>query len=205
MGFSLRAKRRARKAWVFIWTTLFLLSLGGWVFSFLYSWCPLDRRNNDRLTVMLHSGAVEIRNLIDTGWLELRGSSGNRLNRVQFPPVPIGQATKYYRFQLGLRWPRVHVEVGKARDEHETTLERFLNKDRLRPGDVSWRVWIPFWLPTVVSFVCVAPFIIKVVRRRSVPVGHCSKCRYDLTGNESGTCPECGEEVPVPTVPEGTS
>ncbi len=25
------------------------------------------------------------------------------------------------------------------------------------------------------------------------PPGHCRKCGYDLTGNESGTCPECGD------------
>jgi hypothetical protein len=27
------------------------------------------------------------------------------------------------------------------------------------------------------------------------PSGHCSKCRYNLTGNESGVCPECGTKV----------
>ncbi len=27
------------------------------------------------------------------------------------------------------------------------------------------------------------------------PSGYCSKCGYDLTGNESGTCPECGATV----------
>ena len=26
-----------------------------------------------------------------------------------------------------------------------------------------------------------------------VPLGHCRVCHYDLTGNESGVCPECGE------------
>jgi len=31
---------------------------------------------------------------------------------------------------------------------------------------------------------------------RSTPVsGQCSKCRYDLRGNESGTCPECGTNI----------
>ena len=25
------------------------------------------------------------------------------------------------------------------------------------------------------------------------PVGHCQNCGYDLTGNVSGVCPECGE------------
>jgi hypothetical protein len=25
--------------------------------------------------------------------------------------------------------------------------------------------------------------------------GHCPKCRYNLTGNRSGICPECGHPV----------
>ena len=33
-------------------------------------------------------------------------------------------------------------------------------------------------------------------RLRRYPVGHCSACGYDLTGNVSGCCSECGEPVP---------
>ncbi len=32
--------------------------------------------------------------------------------------------------------------------------------------------------------------------RRPLPPGHCP-CGYDLTGNESGTCPECGRPMPT--------
>lgn len=28
--------------------------------------------------------------------------------------------------------------------------------------------------------------------RRIIQPGHCRKCGYDLTGNVSGVCPECG-------------
>ncbi len=31
--------------------------------------------------------------------------------------------------------------------------------------------------------------------QRPVPSGHCRECGYDLTGNVSGVCPECGVEV----------
>ncbi|HEY3241814.1 MAG TPA: hypothetical protein VGM03_00555 [Phycisphaerae bacterium] len=33
--------------------------------------------------------------------------------------------------------------------------------------------------------------------RSLVPPGHCSACGYDLTGNTSGVCPECGAAAPV--------
>jgi len=35
-------------------------------------------------------------------------------------------------------------------------------------------------------------------RDRPAPPGHCPQCRYDLTGNTSGVCPECGRRV-LPT------
>jgi hypothetical protein len=31
--------------------------------------------------------------------------------------------------------------------------------------------------------------------RRRIPPGHCQKCSYDLTGNVSGICPECGTPI----------
>jgi len=33
-------------------------------------------------------------------------------------------------------------------------------------------------------------------RRRLIACGACMKCGYDLTGNVSGVCPECGQRVP---------
>jgi len=30
---------------------------------------------------------------------------------------------------------------------------------------------------------------------RPFPEGHCKNCDYNLTGNESGVCPECGTEI----------
>lgn len=31
-----------------------------------------------------------------------------------------------------------------------------------------------------------------MARRHEIPPGHCQRCGYDLTGNASGICPECG-------------
>lgn len=35
------------------------------------------------------------------------------------------------------------------------------------------------------------------------PLGHCKHCGYNLTGNVTGICPECGKPVP-PTIPDSS-
>jgi hypothetical protein len=53
-----------------------------------------------------------------------------------------------------------------------------------------WQVRIPFWcvfLPVGI------PTAFLWYRDRRPPKGHCRNCGYDLTGNVSGVCPECGQ------------
>lgn len=64
-------------------------------------------------------------------------------------------------------------------------------------GDWSMKVAVPLWIPTlllaVVPFVA---FLLGPVRRwHRRKRGRCVCCTYDLTGNESGVCPECGVVV----------
>jgi hypothetical protein len=40
-----------------------------------------------------------------------------------------------------------------------------------------------------------ALLVYLVTRRRPIRPGFCLSCGYDLTGNVSGTCPECGGKV----------
>lgn len=55
------------------------------------------------------------------------------------------------------------------------------------------------WLGSIValSMVTVPGLIVTalIAYRHVIPPNHCRKCGYDLTGNESGTCPECGTEA----------
>lgn len=55
------------------------------------------------------------------------------------------------------------------------------------------------WLrvPLLIPFVAIAiPTTVLWYRdRRRAKLGYCAKCGYDLTGNESGRCPECGKAV----------
>ena len=62
----------------------------------------------------------------------------------------------------------------------------------LNPSVTAHTLALPIWillLPTaLVTFLLWR-------NSRPVPFGHCPQCRYNLTGNVSGVCPECGEKV----------
>ncbi len=65
----------------------------------------------------------------------------------------------------------------------------------------------PLWL---LQGVCALPAIVLwIVWRRSCRryrAGHCRRCGYDLTGNVSGVCPECGvATLAVGNRPQGDS
>ena len=63
-------------------------------------------------------------------------------------------------------------------------------------GMLSWgaviaaTVWLVASLPDIVR-----PPQGSSLRRHRYPPGHCQSCGYDLTGNVSGVCPECGTEI----------
>ena len=53
---------------------------------------------------------------------------------------------------------------------------------------------VPFWMILVIVAI---PTFILWRRDRRYPEGCCQGCGYDLTGNESGVCSECGTEAEV--------
>lgn len=57
---------------------------------------------------------------------------------------------------------------------------------------------IPLWL---VTLTCAVGLVLLRLLRRRAPRGQemeCIQCHYDLTGNTSGVCPECGSPVSPP-------
>jgi hypothetical protein len=56
---------------------------------------------------------------------------------------------------------------------------------RMGAGVPLWLAFITFVIPTAILW----------HRDRHPPPGHCQTCGYNLTGNTSGRCPECGEAV----------
>ena len=69
-----------------------------------------------------------------------------------------------------------------------------LQLHRFAPGSFTLRM--PVW---VIMAAAAAPQAARYVRRRRrqardrrAATGHCPACGYNLTGNASGVCPECG-------------
>ncbi len=51
---------------------------------------------------------------------------------------------------------------------------------------------VPLWILLLLAAI---PTVVLWLRDRRYPPGHCRKCGYDLTGNVSGICPECGTAI----------
>jgi hypothetical protein len=72
-------------------------------------------------------------------------------------------------------------------------------RDRILPGHSRAIAVVPCW--AIVAIAAVLPSIgalrFWMSRRTRVrrTLGLCVSCRYDLTGNTSGVCPECGTAV----------
>lgn len=54
-----------------------------------------------------------------------------------------------------------------------------------------------FYTSTVIGATILLRYLLP--DRVGLKPGHCVRCDYDLTGNESGRCPECGEQIQGPT------
>jgi len=66
-----------------------------------------------------------------------------------------------------------------------------------RPHRMYRRLDIPLWLPLALSSGGVAWFLRRQwLSNRAGRLGLCFTCRYDLRGNVSGRCPECGTRIP---------
>ena len=57
---------------------------------------------------------------------------------------------------------------------------------------VFWGLMIPHWLVCLSFAILPAIWLLKWNKRRQLGPNACPACGYDLTGNESGECPECG-------------
>ena len=59
-------------------------------------------------------------------------------------------------------------------------------------GRQTWNVVIPHWFLTLIFAILPTIWLFKWNKRRALSPNACPGCSYDLTGNETGVCPECG-------------
>lgn len=88
----------------------------------------------------------------------------------------------------GWRW---HHFINSTTPSDEVWLEygRYLDEMRMLGWGAVYRV--PLLLVT--AFLLILPAVRMLRTRARSERGHCVKCGYNLTGNTSGACPECGE------------
>ncbi len=108
--------------------------------------------------------------------------------RVAVKDGSIGAGTTGLGYKTGFYWFRIYTH-----DLHRYWRWPFGH------GGREWHLSIPIWCILVATGV---PGIYLLRRDRRPPTGHCRKCGYDLTGNVSGACPECGlacdKRMPLP-------
>lgn len=91
-------------------------------------------------------------------------------------PPPLESDGTYY-------W---HPDVGQSPSPHVW----FARYRKIVLPDGTLRILLlPLW---TVLVALAFPTAILFYRDRRFPPGHCQRCGYDLTGNVSGVCPECG-------------
>jgi hypothetical protein len=61
------------------------------------------------------------------------------------------------------------------------------------PTHTEVHIGVPLWIPFLL--VAIPTAVLWYRDRRRIPPGHCRNCGYNLTGNVSGICPECGERI----------
>ena len=115
---------------------------------------------------------------------------------------------RFFSGQLTIFVPRIPASLHGLLDHKVISRREFLGvtlvhtaKMDFRGGSQTFRiVSVPLWL---VGLALLIPVVLAVVQNafnrrkmRSLKGTVCDSCGYDLTGNVSGRCPECGEVIP---------
>ncbi|MGE3182606.1 MAG: hypothetical protein AB7N71_13320, partial [Phycisphaerae bacterium] len=94
----------------------------------------------------------------------------------------------------GTEWADINA-LGQPRRLAGWTASPLHDYFALNVGYVSIRI-VPGWLAVLIFATPTA--LLFWFDRRHVKPGHCAKCGYDLRGNESGICSECGKVTSHP-------
>ena len=154
-----------------------ITTIGAWAFSVLCMWLPLgNEKPGQNFYAAVYCGKIGV---VDSR----KNATHSHGAPVIVPPFtyfgfePINGVTMDER--LGLAWPELPEK--KRYPQQKFVVYRF----------PLWVAVAPCVLITTVLL------ILNRLQSRRPLAGSCRRCRYDLTGNQSGTCPECGLECDV--------
>lgn len=94
-------------------------------------------------------------------------------------------------------WWNVDTVVPIGRDFRTYGFILPVFKGRPRGVDIT----LPLWVPTLVA--SLPAILVAAHARRLRRRGACAKCCYDLTGNVTGRCPECGTHITCRSTRDG--
>ena len=113
---------------------------------------------------------------------------------------PVGELDDLqWHFLLDRRFPGIRVmKLQGARGAVEALPNPVYAVSGRQTNVVLWLGW-PFLLSLPLTIWSICALGMRVRRRTRWREGHCPGCGYNLTGNVSGACPECGAAVPRKT------
>ena len=101
--------------------------------------------------------------------------------------IPEEQLFFYYEYQYSIEeFGSVHADVN---------ILGFAYRSWTENGVELMSFGLPLYLFVVVFSIAPTIWLFKWRKRRKLGPNACLACGYDLTGNESGVCPECGVGV----------
>jgi len=93
-----------------------------------------------------------------------------------------------YRTKPATAWSHLGITYAS----HEQEFGKFPNLDHYFASPGEWFLRVPLLYLFILFALLPCLWAIRLYRTWSVREGQCPTCGYDLTGNTSGVCPECG-------------
>jgi hypothetical protein len=128
--------------------------------------------------LVLAAWSVSLTRHVGVGWGDRRVSLGD------------GQVRLWRLRTLGMRFGGWHVyyDVPQPGSSYSSV---WVQRSALSDGGTTI-LHVPLWLILLATAI---PMAVLWRRGRRPPKGCCQGCGYNLIGNVSGICPECGESV----------
>jgi hypothetical protein len=105
---------------------------------------------------------------------------------------PPREGARLYAEDLGLAPAAAPPTRWGFRFEKETAALTYDHTAATPPLRTTWTATAPHWFLVVIAAVLPAARLLSPRRSGRRRPGLCPRCGYDLTGDVSGACPECG-------------